>query len=278
MAHKIVGFSGECCLNTYLPIVDNSGVISGAQGWLTITDLQNMDPCDVGQTPQTSYNYEYLDYAPTQDGENGPGSIHNWGCWTKQTLAGSNGNMGGVNCREESDGSLYDALTEGPCKCSNLGNNVGTCNVYGYGGKLPTGGWNTIPTNSDLTTSGTGTTVSTNATGTTVSTSTSGPTGTTVSTSTSGPTGPTGTAVSTSSNTNYFAGVDVENFENMNKDDDDWLSKIFSDIFNNNSDNSDMEKDNIRDIYFIILTLLGLYLIIQVIHKTSIFNKKKLFF
>ena len=96
------------CVHVNLPTIDNSGNTVDASGYLTITDLQNMDPCGVTQvvTRPTDINGS----AGIPDDSDGT-----WQHWNKKTLAD---NLGiDIEC-DDGSGEILKELTVGRCGCS----------------------------------------------------------------------------------------------------------------------------------------------------------------
>lgn len=96
------------CVHVNLPTIDNSGNTVDASGYLTITDIQNMDPCAVTQavTKPTDINGS-MGIPNNSDGT--------WASWNKITLR----NNLGIDIRcDDGDGDVTDEITSGRCSCS----------------------------------------------------------------------------------------------------------------------------------------------------------------
>jgi hypothetical protein len=103
-AEGLMGGGAPDCLHVVLPTIDNCGNVVDASGYLTITDLQNMDPCAVTQA----------------GGIPPPGlvppEIKNWSQWNKTDLSRWTGVR--IPCTGDANSVTGNSLLMGPCACS----------------------------------------------------------------------------------------------------------------------------------------------------------------
>ena len=103
-AEGLMGGGAPDCLHVVLPTIDNCGNVVDASGYLTITDLQNMDPCAVtqaGGVPPSGLV---------------PPEIKNWSQWNKIDLSRWTGVR--IPCTGDANSVTGNSLLMGPCACS----------------------------------------------------------------------------------------------------------------------------------------------------------------